>query len=104
MVKLKGDGPSDQNPCMFVSLIIRPIWQIYEASVSEANAKKTKRMASKLGIELSDHEMRQHATDPRALGRTVFRRWLPLARSVLTRSRLCVMCDTFLRIVHVHAH
>ena len=50
VIKLKGDGPSDQNPCMFVSLILRPIWQIYEASVVEANAKKTRRIASKLGI------------------------------------------------------
>ena len=84
ILKLRGDGLADQKSCMFASLILRPIWRVYEATHEVGDAMKIRHMAAKLGIEISDYEMKQHASDFRTLGRKIFCRWLPLARSVLT--------------------
>lgn len=50
---------------MFVSMILDPIWQLYDAAVRDKNGTKAGRMASKLGLEVPPRELA--SSDPRTV-------------------------------------
>lgn len=57
--------PSSQSPPMFVSMILDPIWQLYEAAVRDKNGTKAGRMAVKLGLDVPPREL--SSSDPRTV-------------------------------------
>ncbi|CAB1115634.1 unnamed protein product [Ectocarpus sp. CCAP 1310/34] len=73
--------PSSQNTPMFVSMILDPIWQLYDAAVQDKNSAKAGRMAAKLGLDIPPRELA--STDPRTVLQSVMKRWLPLSEAVL---------------------
>eukprot|EP00752_Nemacystus_decipiens_P007824 g6989.t1 len=73
--------PTTQAPPMFVSMILDPIWQLYDAAVRDKNGAKAGRMAGKLGLEIPPRELA--SSDPRAVLQSVMKRWLPLSEAVL---------------------
>lgn len=50
---------------MFVSMILDPIWQLYDAAVRDKNGAKAGRMAGKLGLEVPPRELA--SSDPRTV-------------------------------------
>lgn len=50
---------------MFVSMILEPIWQLYDAAVRDRNGAKTGRMALKLGLDIPPREL--ESSDPRTV-------------------------------------
>lgn len=50
---------------MFVSMILDPIWQLYDAAVQDKNSAKAGRMAAKLGLDIPPRELA--STDPRTV-------------------------------------
>lgn len=57
--------PSSPSPPMFVSMILAPIWQLYDAAVRDRNGAKAGRMAVKLGLDVPPREL--EASDPRTV-------------------------------------
>ena len=57
--------PSSQSPPMFVSMILDPIWQLYDAAVRDKNGTKAGRMAGKLGLDVPAREL--SSSDPRTV-------------------------------------
>jgi ribosome assembly protein 1 len=73
---------------MFASMILDPIWQMYEVCISQSNPEKAAKMAKRaLGIEISAREI--NTRDPRITIQAILRRWLPLSDTVL---RMVVRC------------
>lgn len=56
---------SSQAPPMFVSMILDPIWQLYDAAVRDKNGAKAGRMAGKLGLDIPPREL--SSSDPRTV-------------------------------------
>lgn len=50
---------------MFVSMILDPIWQLYDAAVKDHNGVKAGRMAAKLGLDVPTREL--DSPDPRTV-------------------------------------
>lgn len=50
---------------MFVSMILDPIWQLYDAAVRDKNGVKAGRMAGKLGLDIPPRELA--SSDPRTV-------------------------------------
>lgn len=50
---------------MFVSMILDPIWQLYDAAVRDKNGTKAGRMAGKLGLDIPPRELA--SSDPRTV-------------------------------------
>ncbi|CAN0386696.1 unnamed protein product, partial [Laminaria digitata] len=50
---------------MFVSMILDPIWQLYDAAVRDKNGAKAGRMAGKLGLDVPSREL--SSSDPRTV-------------------------------------
>lgn len=50
---------------MFVSMILDPIWQLYDAAVRDKNGAKAGRMAGKLGLDIPPRELA--SSDPRTV-------------------------------------
>ncbi|CAM9920643.1 unnamed protein product, partial [Hapterophycus canaliculatus] len=57
--------PSSQGSPMFVSMILDPIWQLYDAAVRDKNGAKAGRMAGKLGLDIPPRELA--SSDPRTV-------------------------------------
>lgn len=57
--------PTTQAPPMFVSMILDPIWQLYDAAVRDKNGTKAGRMAGKLGLDIPPRELA--SSDPRTV-------------------------------------
>lgn len=65
MKKVTKWTPSSQSPPMFVSMILDPIWQLYDAAVRDKNGAKAGRMAVKLGLDIPPREL--SSSDPRTV-------------------------------------
>ena len=50
---------------MFVSMILDPIWPLYDAAVRDKNGAKAGRMAGKLGLDVPAREL--SSSDPRTV-------------------------------------
>lgn len=75
------------NP-MFATMILEPIWQLYDAAILQQAPEKAAKMAQRgLGVELPPREI--NSRDPRATVQAIFRRWLPLPDAIL---RMVVRC------------
>lgn len=68
---------------MFVSMILDPIWQLYDAAVRDRNSVKAGRMAVKLGLDVPPREL--DSSDPR----TVLQVGLTLIVYVILQSPMC---------------
>ncbi len=71
---------SEQKP-MFVSMILDPIWQVYDAAMLRRDVKCSTSMAEKLDLDIPLKELR--STDPRGPVQAIMRRWLPVSEAVL---------------------
>ncbi len=71
---------SEQKP-MFVSMILDPIWQVYDAAMLRRDLKCSTSMAEKLDLDVPLKELR--STDPRGPVQAIMRRWLPVSEAVL---------------------
>ncbi|CAM9908533.1 unnamed protein product, partial [Phaeothamnion confervicola] len=76
-----GGGGSGGAPPMFATMILEPIWQLYDVAMRQNNAERAGRMAAKLGVEVPPRELKH--SDGRAILQSVMRRWLPVAESLL---------------------
>ena len=73
---------------MFATMVLEPLWQLYDAAVIQQNPEKAAKMAARgVGVELPPREV--NVRDPRATAQAIFRRWLPLSDAVL---RMVVRC------------
>ena len=73
-----GDAPKP----MFASLVLDPIWTLYETAVVEQDASKAAKMAARaLGVQIEAREV--SSREPRSTVQAIFRSWLPLADAVL---------------------
>jgi len=78
--------PSSQP--MFATMVLEPLWQLYDAAVTQQNPEKAAKMAARgVGVDLPPREI--NPRDPRATAQAIFRRWLPLSDAVL---RMVVRC------------
>jgi len=74
---------------LFASLVLEPIWAIYDAAITEQNPTKASKMAKRAReIELEPREI--NAKDPRSTAQAIFRRWLPLSDALLRMVIRCV--------------
>ncbi len=71
---------SEQKP-MFVSMILDPVWQVYEAAMLRKDLKCSTSMAEKLDLDIPPKELR--SADSRGPVQAIMRRWLPLSEAVL---------------------
>jgi ribosome assembly protein 1 len=73
---------------LFATLVLEPIWAVYDAAITEHNPEKASKMAKRaLDIELEPREV--NSKDPRSTAQAIFRRWLPLSDALL---RMVVRC------------
>ena len=81
--------PHDMNSKpMFASMILEPLWQMYEVAVIEGKPGKAAKMAQRgLGVELTQKEI--SLTDPRSTLSRILNTWLPLSDAIL---RMVVRC------------
>ena len=78
--------PSSQP--MFATMVLEPLWQLYDAAVTQQNPEKAAKMAARgVGVDLPPREI--NPRDPRGTAQAIFRRWLPLSEAVL---RMVVRC------------
>eukprot|EP01032_Pedospumella_encystans_P018634 gene18634-21205_t len=74
-------GSGNEKP-MFASMVLDPLWQLYEAALVEQDATKAANMANKgFGVVLPPREI--NPRDTRATLQAILRRWLPLSDAVL---------------------
>ena len=80
IVKCTGDYSSSKP--LFASLILEPLWAIYQTAVIDENPEKAAKMASRaLDISLNSREI--STKDPRSTAQAIFRQWLPLSDAIL---------------------
>ena len=81
-------GRADSFVPMFASMILEPLWQIYDVGVIQGDVERVAKMASKaLGVSLAPREI--NVKDPRGTVQTILRQWLPLPDAIL---RMVVRC------------
>ena len=73
---------------MFATMVLEPLWQLYDAAVMQQNPEKAAKMAAR-GVEVELPPREVNVRDPRATAQAIFRRWLPLSDAVL---RMVVRC------------
>ncbi|KAG7194696.1 Cytoplasmic GTPase/eEF2-like protein (ribosomal biogenesis) [Scheffersomyces spartinae] len=66
---------------LFVSLILEPIWAVYQNCVMDRDEEKLEKIITKLGVKVSDRDLR--SKDPRNLLSLVMSQWLPLSHALL---------------------
>ncbi len=71
---------SEQKP-MFVSMILDPIWQVYEAAMLRRDLKCSTSIAERLDLDVPIKELR--SADSRGPVQAIMRRWLPVSEAVL---------------------
>ena len=96
----KLDSANSNSKPMFVSMILDPIWKLYDVAISQQNSEKAANMAKKLGVEIAKRDIytgnstKSHQTGAstsvtasneayRATLQTIMREWLPLADAIL---------------------
>lgn len=78
----KIDYADTQKQPMFATLVLEPIWKIYDMLILQQDLLGTVEYAkTELGIQLEKREI--NARDPRSTLQSIMRRWLPLADSLL---------------------
>lgn len=84
--KLVKCEPSDKP--MFATLILEPIWQLYNTAIEQNDPEKAAKMAFRgCGVELQPREI--STKDPRSTIQAIFRKWLSLPDAIL---RMVVRC------------
>jgi len=67
---------------MFASMVLEPIWALYETAVQSRDAAKAAKMAARaLDVHIQAREI--STREPRSSVQAIFRAWLPLADAVL---------------------
>ena len=96
----KLDSANSNSKPMFVSMILDPIWKLYDVAISQQNSEKAANMAKKLGVEIAKRDIytgnstKSHQTGAstsvtanneayRATLQAIMREWLPLADAIL---------------------
>ena len=79
-------GAADFVP-MFASMILEPLWQLYDVGLTRGDVARVAQMASMLGVSLAPREV--NAKDPRGTVQNILRQWLPLPDAIL---RMVVRC------------
>lgn len=82
--KITKCDPNDSNSSrpMFASMVLDPIWKVYELAIINQSPEKAAKMAmNKLKVEIPPREI--NPRDPRATVQSIFRRWLPLSDAIL---------------------
>lgn len=72
----EGDTP------LFVKLILKNIYQVYEKIYIEKKTKSLKSMGKKLGFEIPDMYLYNADEDPQALSKSFMSNWLPLHQAI----------------------
>ena len=88
--KLVKCSPNDEKmKPMFASMILDPIWQLYDVGVNQENPEKAAKMAKNaLNVSINSREINKN--DPRITVQAILRQWLPLSASVLKMVVRCV--------------
>ena len=87
LVKCNIGENSNLKP-MFATMILDPIWQMYDVCIIQQNPEKAAKMAARgLGVDVESREVNKR--DPRITLQAIMRRWLPLADTIL---RMVVRC------------
>jgi translation elongation factor EF-G len=98
IVKVDPSNPNAKP--MFVTMVLEPIWQMYNVAITEQNSEKAAKMAKRLGVEIAKRDIysggagksQQTGASSTAAGSTeayrgtlqaIMRAWLPLADAVL---------------------
>lgn len=82
--KITKCDPNDSNSSrpMFASMVLDPIWKVYELAIINQSPDKAAKMAlNKLKVEIPPREI--NPRDPRATVQSIFRRWMPLSDAIL---------------------
>lgn len=79
--KLVKCTPGSQLQPMFVTMILEPIWRMYNTIHVEKNLQKAANMAKRVDVEVSDRDL--NPGDLRGTTQNIFRKWFPLAESLL---------------------
>lgn len=79
---VKCDPADATSKPMFATMILEPIWQLYEAAVVQQDPDKAAKMAHRgLNVEILPREI--NLRDPRSTVQAIFRKWLPLPDALL---------------------
>ncbi|CAE7565595.1 RIA1, partial [Symbiodinium microadriaticum] len=73
---------------MFVTMILEPLWQMYDVTLNQQNAKKAANMAKRavsgwLGVEIASRDIAAPGADCKNTLRAIMRLWMPLADAIL---------------------
>ena len=102
---VKIDPGSSAKP-MFVTMVLEPIWQMYDVAITQQNSEKAAKMAKRLGVEIAKRDIytgkagaggdkaHSHQTGASSTGsasseayrgtlQAIMRAWLPLSDAVL---------------------
>lgn len=85
---VKCDYQDPNSKPMFASMILEPIWQLYDIGITQSDPEKAAKMAARgIGVEIGAREI--NVRDPRSTIQAILRQWLPLPDSIL---RMVVRC------------
>lgn len=66
---------------LFVSLVLEPIWSIYDACVQNRDDDKISKIIARLGVQVSPRDLR--SKDNRGLLAVIASQWIPLSHALL---------------------
>eukprot|EP01041_Mallomonas_annulata_P002880 gene2880-5646_t len=88
---VKCDPDNGASVPMFASMVLEPIWQIYQTCVTQQEPAKAARMAQRgMGVELPAREI--NTRDTKMTLQAIMRRWLPLPDAILRMVVRCIPC------------
>ena len=85
---VKCDYQDPNSKPMFASMILEPIWQLYDVGIAQSDPEKAAKMAARgIGVQIGPREI--NVRDPRSTVQAILRQWLPLPDSIL---RMVIRC------------
>ncbi|XP_008809463.2 LOW QUALITY PROTEIN: elongation factor-like GTPase 1 [Phoenix dactylifera] len=83
------EGVSKDRQPMFVQFVLRPVWQVYQATLEEDGGKRMlEKVVKTFNLSVPPRELQNK--DPRVVLQAVMSRWLPLSDSILSMVVKCM--------------